>query len=304
MKKICIYCETWESGGIESFLANILQRLDMQRFSVDIVTAALKSSVFSQDLEKRGVRFQELSGSIHNVRRNIKLFRQLLTGQKYDVLHLNIYHAMSMCYALEAKKAGVPVRIIHSHNTALRKSKTRLLKMILHNVAKYMLFSTGTHYLACSEAAARFMFPASLVDRGNWTFVPNGIETSRFCFDQERRESFREKWNLQEQFVVGNIGRLCYQKNQSFLLDAFFRLKSIKPNSKLLLVGEGNDEQILREHAKKMGIEEHLRPKRRFGIWMFLLFPVDLRGWELLQLKRRQLDCRWFARSIFRRKLL
>lgn len=260
MKKrnICIYCETWESGGIESFLFNILQYLDMQRFSVDIVAAVLKTSVFTSRLEKQGVRFWELSGNTRNIFQNIKLFRRLMEQQKYDVVHLNIYQALSMCYAVEAKKAGVPVRLVHSHNTALRKSKTRLLKMTLHNAAKYTLFPAGTHFFACSEAAARFMFPSRLVTRENWTFVPNGIDTSRFCFNRERRKAFREKWNLQDRFVVGNIGRLCYQKNQTFLLDTFSKLKSLQPNSKLLLVGAGNDEQMLREQTRKLGLEEEI----------------------------------------------
>ena len=254
-KKICIYCETWESGGIESFLFSILRHLDMQSFSVDIVAASLRDSVFTQELKQIGVQFRELSGSTRHVRRNLGMLRKLMEERQYDVLHLNIYQALSMCYARAAKKANVPVRIIHSHNTALRKSKTRVLKQMIHAVAKQCFSRNGTQFLACSSDAARFMFSKRIIDNKLFSVVPNGIETDRFRFDQKRRDCFREQWGLQGKLVIGNIGRLCYQKNQSFLLDVFSQLHSVQPQSKLLLVGAGDDEQMLRNKARCLNIE-------------------------------------------------
>lgn len=59
MRRICCFCESWESGGIESFLHNILLRMDLTGLEVDIVAAQLKDSVFTQALRERGVRFQD-----------------------------------------------------------------------------------------------------------------------------------------------------------------------------------------------------------------------------------------------------
>ena len=33
-KRICCFCERWESGGIESFLFNVLTRMDLQHLVV------------------------------------------------------------------------------------------------------------------------------------------------------------------------------------------------------------------------------------------------------------------------------
>ena len=255
-RKICIFCETWESGGIESFLTNILLRLDMQIFSVDVVVAALKDSVFTRELQQRGVSFRQLSGSPRKMVQNLKAFRQILKDQDYDVLHLNIYQALSMSYALEAQKAGIPVRIIHSHNTALRKSLTRPVKLAVHTISKKFFSDSGTCFLACSTEAARFMFSKEIVNKMRYSVVPNGIKTERFLFCKKKREQFREQQKIQDKFVVGNIGRLCYQKNQSFLLDVFSSLHAMRPDSKLLLVGAGDDERMLREKAERLHIED------------------------------------------------
>ena len=56
-KRVCCFCETWKSGGIESFLYNILSRMDFSKIEVDIVASELRESVFTEPLRARGVRF-------------------------------------------------------------------------------------------------------------------------------------------------------------------------------------------------------------------------------------------------------
>ena len=45
--KVCCLCERWESGGIESFLENVLSRLDIERLQVDVVASSLGESVLT-----------------------------------------------------------------------------------------------------------------------------------------------------------------------------------------------------------------------------------------------------------------
>lgn len=47
MRRICIYCQTWESGGIEAFINNILQHMDLSELEIDVVVDSLKGSVFT-----------------------------------------------------------------------------------------------------------------------------------------------------------------------------------------------------------------------------------------------------------------
>ena len=59
MRKICCFCERWESGGIESFLFNLLTHMDLSEFQVDIVAAQVKkeaSVVCVEDLAARKPR--------------------------------------------------------------------------------------------------------------------------------------------------------------------------------------------------------------------------------------------------------
>ena len=45
-KRICCFCERWESGGIESFLFNVLTRMDLQHLEIDIVASSIGRGIF------------------------------------------------------------------------------------------------------------------------------------------------------------------------------------------------------------------------------------------------------------------
>ena len=253
-RRICCFCERWASGGIESFLRNLLEQMDLSETEVDIVAARLEKSPFTAGLEARGVRFFELSGNLHDLPQNRRLFRRLLRQRKYDVVHAHIYQGLSLYYCRIARQEGVPVRIAHSHNEALRKSLTKPLKLLLHRWGRNRYTGDATALWACSEAAAEFLFGP---DSG-FTFVPNGIDTAHFRFDSALRHRLRQELGLTDCLVLGNVGRLCYQKNQIFLLEIMAQLVEVHPNSRLLLIGDGDDRQMLERRTKELGIMDRV----------------------------------------------
>lgn len=254
--RVCCFCEKWESGGIESLLFNVFSHIDLSHFEVEIVAAELSDSIFTEPLRARGVSFCELSGSQRAVFENWRRFWRLLRERGYDVVYLNVFQGLSLRYAGMAQKAGVPKIIAHSHNTALRKTATRAIKILIHHVSSQLWAGCATHRWACSRAAAEFLYPARLLRDHGYTFIPNGIETERFRFSREGRESARRELGITGQFVVGNVGRLCQQKNQTFLLEVFAALHRAKPDSKLLLVGNGGTWSELKAKAERLGITD------------------------------------------------
>lgn len=255
MKRICCFCESWESGGIESFLHNVLLHMDLSEMEVDIVASSVRKSIFTADLAAKGIRFVELSGNLRNLK-NVRLFRQLLRDRKYDVVHFNLFQGLSLYYVQIAKEEGVPVRIAHSHNTTLRKSMGRMIKLVLHSFGVLFFSGAATDWWACSRAAAEFLFSSKILKQKGFRFIPNGIETAKFRFDKNTRDSVRSKLGLTDSFVIGHVGRLCYQKNQEFLLDVFVEVLKRSPESRLLLIGEGEKKSRLKEKASELGISE------------------------------------------------
>lgn len=254
-KKICIFCETWETGGIESFLANVLCNMDLTGLDVSIVAERIKGSVFTSTLQLLGIQFVELTGKPHSFQ-NFSRFQSLLEQQHYDVVYLNLYQGLALRYAAIAKRAGVPRRIAHSHNSDLRRSSTRLFKLLMHHLAKFRYSKYATDFWACSADAAAFLFSSRALMQ--YRFIPNGIDTGRFRFQQSFRDEVRQSLGLSNSFVIGNVGRLCYQKNQEFLIDLLAGFLPACPNAVLMLVGDGPDESRLLAKAHEMGVSNQV----------------------------------------------
>lgn len=71
----------------------------------------------------------------------------------------------------------------------------------------------------------------------------NAINTAEYKYDYKKRLQTREKLQLKkDEFVVGHVGRFSPPKNHDFLIDIFYQLKLLHPNSKLLLVGDDRGE--------------------------------------------------------------
>lgn len=256
VKRVCILCESWESGGIEAFLCNVISHMDRSELEIDIVVARFGKSIFTKPLQELGIQFYQLSGSTQRIWQNYKLFQKLLSERRYDVMHLNACQGLSLTYLKLAQKMGVPVRIAHSHNTALRVSLTKSLKLVIHNWAKTRYTKEATDLWACSKSAAEFLFSKRELDKRGYTFIPNGIDTERFRFNSEMREITRAKLQLEGKFVIGNVGRLCFQKNQVFLLEVFREVLESESESILLLVGDGKDKEKLKKKAAQLGIHD------------------------------------------------
>ena len=88
--------------------------------------------------------------------------------------------------------------------------------------------------------------------------IKNGIMPDKFIFDSKKRDELRNKYNLTDAFVIGNIGRMETQKNQTFLLDVVKELTKINPKAVLVLIGIGTLEAKLKEKAKTLGIENNV----------------------------------------------
>lgn len=267
--RVLSFCESWESGGIESFLTSVYESMDHRDdegapIRVDLAACSYRPGPYDARLAAMGMRVRELSGSTLDYRRNLPAFDRLLADGAYDAVHLNLYEGVALAFARRAVRAGVPRVIVHSHNTDIRPGRTRAAKLALHRAAVRLMPADDPRELrwAPSVAAASFLFGGL-----GWELVRNGIDAGRFAFDPAARLRVRKELGLGPgDFAMGCVGRLAAQKNQAFLIDllAWAREGSgasagMPGDPVLLLVGRGEDEEPLRRRARERGAGDRVR---------------------------------------------
>lgn len=235
------------NGGVEAVVMNYYRHIDREKVQFDFIVDEDSTVIPKEEIESLGGRifivppYQKLNKYMPAL---IKLFKE----NKYKIVHSHI-NTLSVFPLYAAKKAGVPVRIAHNHSTAAPGEwKKNILKYTLRPFAKVY----ATHYAACSRYAGEWLFGKRSMERGEVTIFNNAIDLDKFKYDENVRIEVRKELGLEGKFVIGHVGRFCYQKNQEFLIDVFEEVYKQNPNAVLLLIGDGPDREKIEEKIRKL----------------------------------------------------
>ena len=260
--KVLLYSERWTSGGIESFIMNLYRNLDREKIEADILTSQDESDIYDEEIKKIGgnkyvTLEKKYNSPIIRTLKNLIQFKKTIKNKEYDIIHLNICHGVAMIYSYIAKKNGIRFVIVHSHNTDIGQ-KQKKLKKLGHDICKILFEKYADEYFACSDLAAKWLFTPKLLKSGKVKIINNAIDVDRFIFNEEERKKVRNELNVDDKFVIGNIGRFSEQKNHGFLIDIFKEINNKNKNSVLLLVGEGELRQEIEDKVYELGLKENV----------------------------------------------
>ena len=254
MKKIRIIAfELQKSiGGIETFLINLYQNLDKKRFQLDFVTDVKNINELPYVQKLKGANIYTIPGAKNPVK-YIKKINSIF-DRGYDIAYFNKNSAANVLPIYLAKKnKNISKLIIHSHNT--NPSRRNLFLVLLHYFNKRYLNNAGDAYIACSNNAGKWLFS----DNTKFLVVKDGINVKKFIFSECNRVKIRDKYNISiSAMVIGFIGRFTQQKNLTRLVDIFYQILKKKPETYLLLVGDGPEKQKLQNYVNHLKIQKHV----------------------------------------------
>lgn len=242
-------------GGVEATIMNHYRHIDRSRVQFDFIVDDNSTVVPREEIEALGGRVFTVPAYKH-LSAYLKALRTLFAEQKPDIVHSNL-NSLSVFPLSAAKKMGVPVRIAHNHSTANpgERAKTAM-KLVLRPFSRVY----PTDYAACSNFAARWLFGDKLVDAGRVRVMKNAIDVDRFVFSKDVRAAKRAELGVNAgQPVIGQVGRMCFQKNQLFTLEVFAKVLERRPDAVLVFAGDGDMMPQVRGRIHELGIERSVR---------------------------------------------
>lgn len=248
-------------GGVYAFVLNILENIS-KKFQINLCSFEKFEKQSNIDyVESFGgrVHYCGFSGQLWKKQWNcLKKLYYLAKNGEYDVVHIHSDVSYKLfLYALMVKLATSSKILIHSHSSGVE-GRHRNIKLSLQKFAKPFLPFVADKFIACSQKAAKWMYPRSLIDKDQVFLINNGVNVNHFRFDLNTRSKVRKSLDLGDDFIVGHVGRFSYPKNHIFLIDIFAELVKIYPKSKLLLIGSYVGDSSFLDDAKskvlKMGL--------------------------------------------------
>lgn len=242
---------TMDFGGVETLLMSIYRCIDREKIQFDFLCHNRIESEFKEEILSLGGKMYMIKGPRHIG--PLKYYNQLRSffnqHSEYSIIHAHMNRDSAIAL-LAAENAGIPVRVAHSH-VAGRKGS--IAYHAYEIVAKQLCRKYLTKAFACSKTAGRDLFG----DRINFDIVHNGICVNKFEFDDSKRNRYRDKIGIEEgTLLIGHVGRFSSEKNHRFLIECFKTVNKQLPNSKLLLVGDGELKTEIESLVKRDKIDD------------------------------------------------
>lgn len=240
-------------GGAESRVMDLYRHIDRDKVQFDFVVHGDKKGFFEEEIAKLGGQVYRLPKfKVYNWKAYKQAWKAFFAAHPgYQAVHGHMTSTASI-YLPIARQAGVSLTIAHARNAGVDKGPkgwiTRLIRLPLAKKADVCLTT--------SALAGEAVFGKKAMKQGKVWILPNAIDTVKFSYRPEVREQMRGQLGVKDSFVVGHVGRFDYSKNHSFLLDIFAEICKMQPNSRLLMVGEGNGMEEARRKAQELGLSD------------------------------------------------
>ena len=261
--RILYFVDRLLRGGIQTLLWNIACGIDRSRFDVEFLTLDDgKTYPMEGDLREIGCVVHKLDGIWLDSLGAFVIYKKALRqffrdNESYDVVHV---HSSSKNYLFleEAQRAGVPVRVAHSHSTGYMTQSWA--KTLVGDMLKERLKRYANYHFACSIDAGKWMFGKDFEPGVNGYVLNNAVDVSAYRYSLERQDAARRALGIDSKArVLVNVGRLEPVKNHMFLLQIFRQLHDMNGQTVLLLVGDGSLRGELEQQACDLGIDGSVR---------------------------------------------
>lgn len=235
-------------GGLETFIMNVYRNVNRNKIQFDFLEHYQEESAYDKEIIELGGRIYRFS-----LRNDNNIFKYIINlnkffkeHQEYKIIHCHMESIGALIFFI-AKLYGIKVRIGHAHTNSTNKNLKGVIKRIISKPFKY----TTTLNLACSDEAGKYLFKYK-----KYIVIPNAIDIDKFKHDEKARKELRKKLKIDNEFVIGHVGRMDKGKNQLFLIDVFNEYLNVNSNAKLVLVGDGEDYNKILNKVNELNISD------------------------------------------------
>lgn len=233
--------------GISSSIMNYYRKFDHNNLKVSLVVPKLICQ--EEKISKLEEEFIKNNDSVYRLNRK-KILKYIISiiniirKNNIDIIHVHGSSSLMVIELIAAFIAGVKIRVVHSHNTNCKYK-------VLNKIFKIPFNILTTNRLACGIEAGQWLF-----GKKEFIVLKNGVDIEKFNFNDKKRKELREKYKLNEDFVIGHVGGFNEQKNQKFLIDVFKELKKLNSKYKLICIGDGDTKPKIEDYISENKLED------------------------------------------------
>lgn len=244
-KKIVHLISSLKIGGAESLLYDLIIGLGNEDYEHYVV--------YFHD-GPNAQRLRDIGISLHHVQGLVCLYDPWFVSRLYttiktinpDLIHSALW-AANFLGKFIARMLHIP--IVCAVHLGVD------LDGVIRNALDRINFNWATHVIAVSDGVEKSIRNKQWLHPEDVTVIPNGIDVDAIVQRTRQLLVTREDIGLSEEhFVIGSVGRFIPRKNYSLLVKSFAQVYKHNNAARLVLVGLGPQEQLLRALAEELRI--------------------------------------------------
>lgn len=252
-KRVLQSLATLDRGGAEAMIMSLYRNIDRERMQFDfVVNERDEPYAFEEEVKQLGGRVfktPKFTGkNIYSYRNEMK--RLFENTPAWPIVH--IHNTSSAMLFMDIAKKNSMKTIAHAHFDNGPNDFRADVQKIMRLPIKYK----ADHLMACSQLAGVYGFR---IKKEEVNVIKNAIETEKYVFNEQMRRAKRAELGLKNEVVLGHVGRMDENKNQTYLIDIFKEYHALNANSYLLLVGTGDLKEALEKKVQADGLDNKVR---------------------------------------------
>jgi len=256
MKRLLCIVSSMDTGGAETFLMKMYRALDKSKYQMDFCVSKTGANFYDDEIKRLGGKVFRITPKSKNPLKSFMDVRKLVKENSYE-------HVLRIGQSSLATTDLIAARLGGARCLALRSSNSDtcggFVSNVIHKLLSPLTKIVPNVKIAPSTEAALHVFGKRNVRENKVTFLNNAICVDNFLMNEDIRQKMRNELKIEDKFVVGHVGRFAEQKNHKFLIEIFAQIKKKKSDSVLILIGEGELQNGIKEKVDSLGLSDSVK---------------------------------------------
>ncbi len=249
-KKLVIVTPSFKGGGAEKVAVNLANQYANEGFDVVLIAVSQEGpyrELVSNKVDVVDVKSRTFIRSLYLV------FLELNKHKGCRVL--SVIRDTNIIVGLSRFLVNVDSMVFREANTYNHIASTVWYKKLAWMILLRISYSKANFVIANSLDTKKDLLDFKIVKDSKIKVINNPVLPVNV--DELLEEELNHRWFSDPKYkVVLNVGRLHKQKNQSLLLVAFSKVVKKKPFARLVILGEGPEEEGLYSLAEELDISD------------------------------------------------
>lgn len=230
-------------GGAGQYLFNILKYTNYEKYEIQVICHG-KGQLYEKLIRETNIKVHLVSPTTKAKSFSVEILKgiySILKTEKPDLVHV---HA-SLAGRIAGKILGM--KIILTKHWRQNKGR-RLINKITANLLTDKI-------IAISQSVATSLVEAGIGEK-KIALIHNGIDIKHY--EEAILKNYKKIWNLEDEKIIGIVGRLELEKDHETFLQAAKILCEKRKDVHFIIVGHGSRRQELEDYSVELGINNKL----------------------------------------------